>query len=85
MPVPNEESQRSCICVLRSIKLVPTEESQKIYKEYNPTNACTKRGKSAVLYLCVKIYKASITPPMPVPNEESQRSCICVIRSIKLV
>ena len=73
MPVPNEESERSCICVLRSIKLV------------KPANACTKRGKSAVLYLCAKIYKESITPPMPVPNVESQRSCICVLRSIKLV
>jgi hypothetical protein len=37
-------------------------------------NACTKPGKWAVMYLCVR---SIVTKP--VPSQESERSCICVL------
>ena len=77
-PVPSQESLRSCICVL-GVSLPSLNQARRVSghvfvcQGYR-CQACTKPGKCAVMYLCVRDIVTK-----PVLSQQSERSCICVL------
>ena len=76
-PVPSQESEWSCICVL-GISLPILYQARKVNGHafvlgVSHCQAYTKPGEWAVMHLCVRDI---ITKP--VPSQESEWSCICV-------